>query len=67
MRSVRVAGLGGSLRDLSTSRTALQVALEGAATSGADVELIWVRDLGLDSGWHFRSGSLVVNAGQPAP
>ena len=47
MRSVRVAGLGGSLRDMSTSRTALQVALEGAAASGADVELIWVRDLGL--------------------
>jgi FMN reductase len=47
MRSVRVAGLGGSLRDMSTSRTALQVALEGAAASGADVELIWVRDLDL--------------------
>ena len=47
MRPVCVAGLGGSLRELSTSRTALQVALEGAAASGADVELIWVRDLGL--------------------
>jgi NAD(P)H-dependent FMN reductase len=47
MRSVRVVGLGGSLREMSTSRTALQVALEGAAASGADVELIWVRDLGL--------------------
>ena len=47
MRSVRVAGLGGSLRNMSTSRTALQVALEGAAASGADVELIWVRDLDL--------------------
>ena len=47
MKSVRVAGLGGSLREMSTSRTALQVALEGAAASGADVELIWVRDLGL--------------------
>ena len=47
MRSVRVVGLGGSLRDMSTSRTALQVALEGAAASGADVELIWVRDLDL--------------------
>src|SRR5580658_4735674 len=47
MRSVRVAGLGGSLREMSTSRTALQTALEGAAASGADVELIWVRDLGL--------------------
>src|ERR1700749_2301627 len=47
MRSVRVAGLGGSLRDMSTSRTALQAALEGAAARGADVELIGVRDLSL--------------------
>ncbi len=46
-RSVRVAGLGGSLRAASTSRAALQAALEGAAASGADTELIWVRDLGL--------------------
>ena len=47
MRPVRVVGLGGSLREESTSRTALQVALEGAAASGAGVELIWVRDLDL--------------------
>jgi FMN reductase len=47
MNSVRVVGLGGSLREESTSRTALQVALEGSAASGADVELIWVRDLDL--------------------
>ena len=40
MRSVRVVGLGGSLRELSTSRTALQVALEGAAAGGADVEAL---------------------------
>jgi FMN reductase len=46
-RQVRVVGLGGSLRAGSTSRTALQVALEGAAASGAGVQLIWVRDLGL--------------------
>jgi FMN reductase len=32
---------------MSTSRTALQVALEGAAASSADVELMWVGDLGL--------------------
>jgi FMN reductase len=42
-----VVGLGGSLRAASTSRTALQAALEGAAADGADTELIWVRDLGL--------------------
>jgi FMN reductase len=47
MRSVRVVGLGGSLREMSTSRTALQVSLEGSAASGADVEMIWVRDLSL--------------------
>jgi FMN reductase len=46
-RPVRVVGLGGSLRAGSTSCTALQVALEGAAASGADVHLIGVRDLGL--------------------
>jgi FMN reductase len=46
-RSVRVVGLGGSLRKESTSRTALQTALDGAAADGADVEMIWVRDLDL--------------------
>ncbi len=45
--SVRVVGLGGSLRAASTSRTALQTALEGAAGKGADTQLIWVRDLDL--------------------
>jgi FMN reductase len=47
MRPVRVVGLGGSLRTESTSLTALKVALEGAAASGADTKLIWVRDLDL--------------------
>jgi FMN reductase len=47
VRPVRVVGLGGSLRAESTSRTALQAALDGTAASGADVELIWVRDLEL--------------------
>jgi FMN reductase len=46
-RPVRVIGIGGSLRAESTSRTALGVALEGATASGADAELIWVRDLNL--------------------
>jgi FMN reductase len=46
-KPVRVVGLGGSLRAASTSRTALQAALEGAAAGGADVQLIWVRDLDL--------------------
>jgi FMN reductase len=47
-RPVRIIGLGGSLRAASTSRTALETALEGAAANEeADVELIWVRDLDL--------------------
>jgi len=44
---VRIVGLGGSLRAESTSRSALQTALDGAAATGADVQLISVRDLGL--------------------
>jgi FMN reductase len=47
VRPVRVVGLGGSLRAESTSATALQVALEGAAASGADVEPIFMRNLDL--------------------
>jgi FMN reductase len=46
-KPARVVGLGGSLRVESTSRTALAVALDGATASGADAELIWVRDLSL--------------------
>lgn len=46
-RSVRVVGLGGSLRAASTSRTALQAALDGAAAQSAETELVWLRDLGL--------------------
>lgn len=46
-RTVRVVSLGGSLRAASTSRTALQAALEGAAGKGADVQLTWVRELAL--------------------
>lgn len=45
--SVRIVGLGGSLRAASTSRSALQVVLDGAATSGAEVHLLSVRDLNL--------------------
>src|SRR5579862_9759226 len=46
-KPVRIVGLGGSLRAESTSRAALAATLEGAAASGADTELVWVRDLGL--------------------
>jgi FMN reductase len=45
--SVRVVGLGGSLRAGSTSLTALQKALDGAAAAGAHVRIIRVRELDL--------------------
>ena len=46
-RPVQVVGLGGSLRAESTSRTALEAALDGAAADGADTRLISLRDLDL--------------------
>jgi FMN reductase len=55
--SLRIVGLGGSLRRASTSRGALQVALDAAAASGAEVQLFWVRDLDLP----------FYNADDPAP
>ncbi len=45
--AIQVIGIGGSLRASSTSRTALQTALDGASESGARSTLIWVRDLRL--------------------
>jgi FMN reductase len=44
---MRVVGLGGSLRAGSTSRTALQAAMDGAEAAGAEPHLLWVRDLDL--------------------
>ena len=46
-KPVRIVGVGGSMRAESTSRAALAAALDGAAASGADTELISVRDLDL--------------------
>jgi FMN reductase len=45
--SVRVAGLGGSMRAGSTSLTALRTALDGVAVAAARPTLFWVRDLDL--------------------
>ena len=42
-----VVGLGGSLRVGSTSRAALQTALEGAASAGAETQLLDLRELDL--------------------
>jgi FMN reductase len=44
---VRVVGIGGSLRDGSTSLTALNVALSGADAAGARTVCVAVRDLDL--------------------
>ncbi len=38
--TLRIVGLGGSLRPNSTSRAALEVALEGAGEAGAEIELL---------------------------
>jgi FMN reductase len=46
-QTIQIVGLGGSLRKASTSRSALEAALEGAAAGGAKTELIWLRDLDL--------------------
>jgi FMN reductase len=46
-RSLTVVGLGGSLAKISRSRAALQVALEGAATAGAQTTLLDLRELDL--------------------
>src|SRR6266508_3338955 len=45
--SVRIVGIGGSLRPGSSSLAALQAALDGATKAGADSQLIAVRDLDL--------------------
>jgi len=44
---IKIVGLGGSLREVSRSRAALEVALDGAAGAGATVELLDLRRLEL--------------------
>ena len=46
-KTVRIAGLGGSLRPTSSSRAALRVALDGSADAGAKVDLLDLRQLNL--------------------
>lgn len=46
-RSLSIVGLGGSLARTSRSRSALQVALEGAAGTGAETLLLDLRELDL--------------------
>jgi FMN reductase len=45
--ALKVVGLGGSLREASRSRAVLEVALDGAASAGAEVELLDLRRLDL--------------------
>jgi FMN reductase len=44
---LRIVGLGGSLAKVSTSRSALRVALDGAAGAGAETTLLDLRELDL--------------------
>src|SRR5271167_1005597 len=46
-RTLKIVGLGGSLARVSRSRAALQVALEGAASAGAETTLLDLRELAL--------------------
>ncbi len=45
--TLRIVGLGGSLARVSKSRAALQLALEGAASAGAETTLLDLRELAL--------------------
>jgi FMN reductase len=45
--TLTIVGLGGSVAQISRSRAALQVALEGAASAGATTELLDLRELEL--------------------
>ncbi|MDP9302859.1 MAG: NAD(P)H-dependent oxidoreductase [Actinomycetota bacterium] len=47
MKGLTIVGLGGSMAKVSTSRAALVAALEGAASAGAETELLDIRELDL--------------------
>jgi FMN reductase len=46
-KTLTIVGLGGSLANVSRSRAALQLALEGAANAGAETQLLDIRQLDL--------------------
>src|ERR671931_2554210 len=46
-KTLKIVGLGGSLARISKSRAALRVALEGAASAGAETTLLDLRELDL--------------------
>src|SRR5262245_59345073 len=45
--SLKIVGLGGSVAEISRSRAALRVALDGASSAGAETELLDLRELEL--------------------
>ena len=47
MKSIKVVGLGGSMKEGSASVRALQLALDGAAEGGAETSLLEIRQLDL--------------------
>jgi FMN reductase len=46
-QALKIVGLGGSLNEVSTSRAALGIALDGAAAAGAETEVLDLRELDL--------------------
>ena len=46
-KTLTIVGLGGSLASVSRSRSALQFALAGAASAGAETQLLDIRELDL--------------------
>jgi NAD(P)H-dependent FMN reductase len=62
--TVQIMGLGGSLRAASTSRTALEVALQATTAAGAHARLVWVRDLDLPL---YSDGHVGAEAGDRDP
>jgi NADPH-dependent FMN reductase len=46
-RTLAIVGLGGSLAEVSRSRAAMQVTLDGAAEAGAETALLDLRELDL--------------------
>jgi FMN reductase len=64
---LKIVGLGGSLAEVSRSRAALRVALEGAAEAGAETALLDLRELALpmynpDQGQPTASAARLIEA-----
>ena len=67
MQSLKIVGLGGSLAHSSKSRAALSTALEGAASAGAQTELLDLRELALpmynpDDVWPTDAAETLIEA-----